>query len=119
MAFSDPRHEYGAHGETLIARKYEEWGYKIISRRYKTPYGEIDIIASKENTLVFIEAKTRSTIDDNEYISKSQIRRNCRAAELFLHTYQHYREFGIRFDLGIVINNQVYDIIENAWYSDR
>ena len=118
MRFKDKRHNFGADAENLIAEKYIEWGYSIVSRRYRTPYGEIDLIAKKENVLVFIEVKARKDPVTDEYISKSQIRRNNNAAQFFLFTYNHYQNHKIRFDLGVVSGNTIYDIIENAWFAD-
>jgi len=39
-------------------------GYRILARRYKTPVGEIDIIARRRGTLVFVEVKARKSLDD-------------------------------------------------------
>lgn len=50
----------GSKGEDLAVKFLEGKGYKIISRNYKTPIGEIDIIAEDKGTLVFVEVKTRS-----------------------------------------------------------
>jgi len=49
----------GKKGEG-IARKYLEGkGYKIIEQNYKTKYGEIDLVAKKNNELVFVEVRTK------------------------------------------------------------
>ncbi len=50
----------GSKGEDLAVKFLEGKGYRIISRNYKTPIGEIDIIAEDKGTLVFVEVKTRS-----------------------------------------------------------
>ena len=49
----------GRLGEDIAKKFLEEKGYKIIGRNYKNKYGEIDLIALKENTLTFVEVKTR------------------------------------------------------------
>lgn len=49
----------GREGENLAASYLKSLGYKIIERNFKKGYGEIDIIALEENTLVFVEVKTR------------------------------------------------------------
>lgn len=48
-------------GEELASKFLKEKGYKIIERNFRKGYGEIDIIATRDNTLVFIEVKTRAT----------------------------------------------------------
>jgi putative endonuclease len=118
MQQSDKRHELGAAGEKVVAAKYLEWGYTIVARRYRTPYGEIDLIVKKDKTIVFLEVKSRSQGQSDDFISKSQIKRNGKAAQLFLYTYEFYQSYEIRFDLAVVIGEQIYDIIENAWTYD-
>ncbi|GAB4534571.1 MAG: YraN family protein [Thermodesulfovibrionia bacterium] len=49
----------GRKGEEIALRFLRKNGYKIVDRNYRTPIGEIDIIAKDEDTLVFIEVKTR------------------------------------------------------------
>ena len=39
-------------------------GYRIVARRWKTPLGEIDIVARRRRTLVFVEVKARERADD-------------------------------------------------------
>jgi putative endonuclease len=50
----------GSKGEDLAVKFLEKKGYKILSRNFRTPVGEIDVIAEDRNTLVFIEVKTRT-----------------------------------------------------------
>jgi putative endonuclease len=50
----------GSKGENLAAAFLKKKGYKILSRNYKTPFGEIDIVAKDGETLVFVEVKTRA-----------------------------------------------------------
>ena len=58
---SHKRQQLGKAGEDLAARYLQKNGYAIIHRNYRCRSGEIDIIASHQATLVFIEVKTRST----------------------------------------------------------
>jgi len=54
----------GLKGEDLAVRFLRKKGYKILSRNYKTPLDEIDIIAEDGETLVFVKVKTRT---DNSF----------------------------------------------------
>ncbi len=53
----------GEKGEGLAIKFLRKKGYRIIHKNYRTPIGEIDIIAKDEGTLVFIEVKTRESIE--------------------------------------------------------
>ena len=59
MIAPNKNHLLGKWGENLAATYLQEKGYSIICRNYRSPYGEIDIIAHDQGTLVFIEVKTR------------------------------------------------------------
>ncbi len=54
------RSELGRRGETAAARFLEANGYRIRARNYRCEVGEIDLIATSEEYLVFVEVKTRS-----------------------------------------------------------
>ncbi|MCF8010709.1 MAG: YraN family protein [Clostridiales bacterium] len=51
----------GSKGEKKAAKYLKEQGYKIIKKNYRCHLGELDIIANENNTLVFIEVRSRSS----------------------------------------------------------
>ena len=53
------RQSFGLYGENLACRELERRGYVIVTRRYRTKHGEIDIIARDDDYLVFVEVKAR------------------------------------------------------------
>ena len=57
---SDPRQSLGELGETLACEELRRRGYAILERRYRTRYGEIDIVARHGDVLVFVEVKARA-----------------------------------------------------------
>ena len=57
----DPRQALGISGEDLACAELQRRGYAIVERRYRTRFGEIDIIAKDGGTLVFVEVKARMT----------------------------------------------------------
>ena len=59
----DPRIRVGRRGENLAFELLKKKGYKVLERNFKTPLGEIDIIARDKKTLVFVEVKTRLSSD--------------------------------------------------------
>jgi putative endonuclease len=56
---ADPRQSLGKWGEDLACGELCRLGYEILERRYRTRYGEIDIVARDGPTTVFVEVKTR------------------------------------------------------------
>jgi putative endonuclease len=57
----DIRRQLGDSGEDLAAKALKKRGYKILERNYRTPLGEMDIIAKHRGVLVFVEVKTRTS----------------------------------------------------------
>lgn len=57
----DDRRALGDRGEDLAAGFLKKQGYHILERNYRTPLGELDLIARHQGCLVFIEVKTRRT----------------------------------------------------------
>src|SRR5215510_10293272 len=55
----DARQILGKHGEDLACAELQRLGYAILERRYRTRFGEIDIVASLDGVTVFVEVKTR------------------------------------------------------------
>lgn len=59
-------HELGKLGEDIVANYITRLGYKILDRNFECKQGEIDIIAIENNELVFIEVKTRTSMNYGE-----------------------------------------------------
>jgi len=64
VTFPPSRQHLGKHGEDLAATELERRGYVILARRYRTRFGEIDIVARDGPAIVFVEVKARRT---NQY----------------------------------------------------
>jgi putative endonuclease len=94
----------GESGERAAARFLRRQGLRILTRRYRVPVGEIDLIARERDTLVFVEVKTRRQGEPIEAVTEEKQRRLTRAAIRFL--YRHDIEgMGIpcRFDVVAVV----------------
>lgn len=52
-------YQVGKIGEEIAARHLREKGYKILEKNWKTKFGELDLIASKNTILVFVEVKLK------------------------------------------------------------
>lgn len=90
----------GQRGEALAALLLQAKLYRIRDRRYKTPIGEIDLVAERAGTLVFVEVKTRThrsgEAEALEAVSTSRI---VRAAEHWLARHPREAEKTCRFDV--------------------
>ncbi len=62
IEMSKSRIDLGKRGEELATVFLEQKGFQIITRNYRQKTGEVDIIAKDNNTLIFIEVKTRSSL---------------------------------------------------------
>ena len=54
------RQALGELGEDLACRELERRGHAIITRRYRTKWGELDIVTSHEGVTVFVEVRAKS-----------------------------------------------------------
>ena len=50
----------GQQGEDLAADFLQEQGYQILDRNYHSRFGEVDLVAEKDQTIVFVEVKART-----------------------------------------------------------
>lgn len=95
----------GDAGETKAALYLVNGGYSIIEKNWRTRYGEIDIIADKDDILVFVEVKTLPSGDletlSHELNSRKQ-KRIIKTAKFFLAKYRQYNNRKIRFDVLVV-----------------
>jgi putative endonuclease len=93
----------GLSAESRAAMMLVAKAYRIVARRWKTPFGEIDIVARRRRALVFVEVKARDKIDDGlEAVTERTKRRIVAAAELWLAQHPEDVDAEIRFDVMVV-----------------
>ena len=83
----DLNKESGRRGEKIAARYLREHGYKVVERNYRTRFGEIDLVCTQRDKLVFVEVKLK--IGDKfgtpeEMITKAKVWQVRRTAENYL-----------------------------------
>lgn len=99
----------GAWGESMAARYYRNRGYTLLGSRYRTRFGEIDLVACKKKTIVFIEVKTRSKkriAEPREAVTREKQQRLIRAAQSFIQTNELSDDVPMRFDVVEVIPDE-------------
>lgn len=112
----------GKIGEQHAVRFLRNQGYDILIKNYRTPLGEIDIVAKEQEVLAFIEVKTRSSRHfglPQEAVNMRKQRQLIRVAKTFLNE-QGETEFLCRFDVVSVIlkpsgRTQTIELIRNAF----
>lgn len=106
----------GRNAESLATWWLRLQGYKILARREKTPKGEIDIIACRGKTIVFIEVKARSSFTLGvQSITPRQIRRIISAAQYWLATRKNQQNYSCRFDIMLIKPYLLIKHIKNAF----
>jgi len=113
-------HNLGIKGEDIAAEHLKKSGYKILFRNWKWGKNEIDIIAEKDDTIVFVEVKTRTA----EFlggvasaISTDKQKSIIYAADGYIRRFNMDKES--RFDVvTIIMNGETFTIdhIESAFY---
>lgn len=92
-------YQFGILAEKIVMFFLRLKAYQILEWRYKTHFGEIDIIAKKSRTIVVIEVKARSSkILFEEMLRPQQIKRIKKAAEIFIAKNPKFHNHDLRFD---------------------
>lgn len=93
----------GVSAESKAAAYLMAKGYRILAKRFRTPYGEIDLVARKRNLIAFIEVKARASLDEAAYaVTPRQQRRIVDAAQAWLMAHPEQAEFELRFDAILI-----------------
>ena len=94
----------GHRGEWFAALALSLKGYRVLARRYRTPAGEIDLIARRGNLIIMVEVKARPTLlAAMEAVSYPAERRIEAAADLWLSKRSDYAKLSVRFDLVAIL----------------
>ncbi|TES92484.1 MAG: YraN family protein [Candidatus Cloacimonadota bacterium] len=119
------RRAIGSDGEKRAVTFLKKQGFSIHKTNYRSKVGEIDIIATKNDLIAFIEVKTRQS--DNfgrpeEAVNRKKQRRIIRAAKYYLITNDLYDKIDVRFDvLSLTRKKSVFEIeyFENAFREEK
>ncbi len=95
-------------------------GYRIVASNYitgkGTHAGEIDVIAKRFNTLIFVEVKKRIRIEDAKYaIKTAQQSRICNGIKAYLKYNPQYNKCQKRIDAFLVESPMKWEHVQNAW----
>jgi putative endonuclease len=117
---SKTRYQTGLDAERLCRLALRLKFYRILAERYKTPVGEIDILAARGNTVVAVEVKARATRDTAvESLSPHQKTRISNALQYFIMRTPRYAKANLRFDMMLATPKRWPTHIKNAWHAER
>ena len=114
-------HQLGKDGEAFALEFLSANGYKILTQNYRTPFGEIDIIADDKGTTCFIEVKTRTGdgFDAFEAVDRRKQAKMTRVAQAYLIEQFKTVDVAARFDVLAVIQGSdgtlSGDLLRNAF----
>jgi putative endonuclease len=98
----------GLSAESRAAAYLVAKGYRIAARRFRSPVGEVDIVARRGRVLVFVEVKARATLDAAaESLQTRQQRRIAAAAAAWLSLNPPDIDKDIRFDAVLVAPGKI------------
>ena len=93
----------GVDAEARCADLLRGQGFAIVATRYKTRYGEIDLIARRASTIAFVEVKARRRLADAAFaVTPRQQRRVIDAAQAWLADHPDADGCDLRFDVMLV-----------------
>ena len=106
----------GRRAETRAALMLRLKGYRILAHRYRSPVGEIDLVAKRGHTLLAVEVKSRKSAAEAAFaIDARQQKRIAHAAEHFLAANPRYADHKIRFDAILDVPKRLPRHIMDAW----
>ncbi len=114
--------EIGAYGENIAMEYLLNKGYKLISKNFRSQFGEIDIIAKEKDLICFIEVKSRYNTNFGfpaQAISKNKQKRIKKTSLLFINKEKLFN-LNIRYDvIEILLNynddSYIINHLENAF----
>jgi putative endonuclease len=111
---------FGKNNESLAAVYLKRQGYRILEQNYRTRIGEIDIIARDNETIAFIEVKSRSSaaFGNPKYAVTLQKQRTISKVALHYLKSTHQSNVRARFDVVAISSNSgqnTIELIKNAF----
>ena len=109
----------GLWAETAAAWWLRLKGYRVLARRFRSPVGELDIVAERGDVLAVVEVKARRSLDQAlQSVTPRQQERIRRACLAFVAQRPEYARHGIRFDVILYVPWRPLRHIMDAWRFD-
>jgi len=105
----------GQKGEEFVVQYLIKQEYKILNINWRFKHKEIDIISEKDDKIIFIEVKTRTTtiFEKPQYsVNNTKMVNLIKAADYYLQS-NNYLNKDSRYDIITVLAGQTYKILEH------
>lgn len=110
------RYRLGLRAELVAAAFLILKGYRVLALRYKTPVGEIDIVARRGRRLAFVEVKRRpSELEAAEAVTPRSRKRIVRAAKLWLQRHRRFAGLDLAFDAVLLTPGRLPRHLQDAF----
>lgn len=111
----------GRLAELIVAVRFIITGHRIIGWRWRNQYGEIDLIARRGGTIIFVEVKFRNRPDASMIPAPQKQERLCRTAAYFLYETHRPVTTACRFDLVLICRHPAageshIHHVKHAWF---
>jgi len=110
----------GKTGETIAKQYLNKKGYQILQQNFYCHWGEIDIIAKKDNTITFFEVKTRigeSKGKPYDSVNAAKLTKLHRAIQYFL-LQNNYKNYKLSLDVISILLNEDLSIKKIVHYEN-
>jgi putative endonuclease len=120
----DDRQTLGKAGEDLACRELQRRGYAVLARRYRTRFGEIDIVCKDRQTIVFVEVRARRSRKYGEAIETISLRKRRKIGAMALDylAWANRVDHPCRFDVvaidGIGTTSETIRVVTDAFMAD-
>jgi putative endonuclease len=104
--------EIGKKGEAFAVQYLKKEGYEILETNWRYHHKEIDIISSKDNKIIFIEVKTRTSVifeKPQQAVTNTKIKHLIKAADKYMQSINK----DSRYDIITVLAGDTYKILEH------
>jgi putative endonuclease len=112
--------EVGLEGEEKATKTLAREGYRIIEKNYRSPFGELDIIAEEGGYLVFVEVKKRNSPafgDSFQAITGTKKKHMIKTALFYMKTHKCF-DRRVRFDV-VGIDSENVKIVKHAFMLEQ
>ena len=116
------RTQFGLFAEEYVRRYLQERGYRILDSNYRKPWGEIDIITTCKEIIIFVEVKASqgeyAGFEPELRVNQEKIKKLIRAARTYLLEKKYDTKQEWQIDVVAVIVNKRTMIVKFKHYKN-